>query len=83
MNAPIAIGMPCLPAAAGADRDGALRLIRVALAQQLVEAAAFIGAVGLFAMSYVGIAISLFPLLDTGLSYWVFRGKVRVDIGYH
>ena len=80
------------------------------------EAAPFIGAVGLFVMSYVGIAISLFPLIVpykytlweaasppatqaflivgtlfllpiilmyTGWSYWVFRGKVRADIGYH
>jgi cytochrome d ubiquinol oxidase subunit II len=67
-------------------------------------------------MSYLGIAISLWPmivphrytlwqaassestqaflligplvllpviLLYTGWSYWVFRGKVRADIGYH
>jgi cytochrome bd ubiquinol oxidase subunit II len=76
----------------------------------------FIGALGLFVMSYAGIAISLWPMivpghytLDqaaasestqafllvgtlfllpvilfyTGWSYWVFRGKVRADIGYH
>jgi cytochrome bd ubiquinol oxidase subunit II len=76
----------------------------------------FMGALGLFVMSYVGIAISLWPmivpghytldeaaasestqafllvgtlvllpviLLYTGWSYWVFRGKVRADIGYH
>jgi cytochrome bd ubiquinol oxidase subunit II len=76
----------------------------------------FIGAIGLFALSYAGIAISLWPmivphsftlwdaasspstqaflmvgtlfllpiiLLYTGWSYWVFRGKVRADIGYH
>jgi cytochrome d ubiquinol oxidase subunit II len=76
----------------------------------------FIGAVGLFVMSYIGIAISLWPmivphrftlweaasapstqafllvgtlfllpviLVYTGWSYWVFRGKVRADIGYH
>lgn len=76
----------------------------------------FIGALGLFVMSYLGIAISLWPmivpghftldqaaasqstqafllvgtlallpiiLLYTGWSYWVFRGKVRADIGYH
>ena len=76
----------------------------------------FVGAVALFAMSYLGIAISLWPmivphryslwqaaaspstqaflligtlfllpiiLLYTGWSYWVFRGKVRGDIGYH
>jgi cytochrome d ubiquinol oxidase subunit II len=78
--------------------------------------APFIGALGLFVMSYLGIAISLWPmivprhftleqaaasqstqafllvgtlvllpviLLYTGWSYWVFRGKVRSDIGYH
>ena len=76
----------------------------------------FIGALGLFVMSYIGIAISLWPMivprhftLDqaaasqntqaflligtlfllpviltyTAWSYWVFRGKVRADIGYH
>ena len=76
----------------------------------------FIAAFGLFVMSYLGIAISLWPmivpghftlyqaaaspstqaflligtlfllpviLLYTGWSYWVFRGKVRADIGYH
>jgi cytochrome d ubiquinol oxidase subunit II len=80
------------------------------------EAIPFIGAVGLFFMSYLGIAISLFPMIvphhyslwqaasssDTqafliigtlfllpvilmysAWSYWVFRGKVRADIGYH
>jgi len=80
------------------------------------EAAPFIGAVLLFVMSYLGIAISLFPLIVpykftlwdaassqstqafflvgtvfllpiilmyTGWSYWVFRGKVRGDLGYH
>ena len=80
------------------------------------EAGPFLGAVGIFLMSYVGIAISLWPmivphrytlweaassestqaflligtlvllpviLLYTGWSYWVFRGKVRADIGYH
>jgi cytochrome d ubiquinol oxidase subunit II len=80
------------------------------------EAAPFIGAVGLFVLSYLGIAISLWPLIVpysftlwdaasspdtqaflaigtlfllpvilmyTGWSYWVFRGKVRADIGYH
>lgn len=80
------------------------------------EIAPFIGAVGLFLMSYIGIAISLFPmivphhftlwdaasapetqaflivgtlfllpiiLMYTAWSYWVFRGKVRADIGYH
>jgi cytochrome d ubiquinol oxidase subunit II len=76
----------------------------------------FVGSLGLFIMSYLGIAISLWPmivpghftlhqaasspstqaflligtlvllpviLLYTGWSYWVFRGKVRADIGYH
>jgi cytochrome bd ubiquinol oxidase subunit II len=76
----------------------------------------FIGALGLFAMSYLGLGISLFPMIVphrftlweaaaapstqafllvgtllllpiiltyTGWSYWVFRGKVRADIGYH
>ncbi|HSW68949.1 MAG TPA: cytochrome d ubiquinol oxidase subunit II [Gammaproteobacteria bacterium] len=80
------------------------------------EAAPFIGAIGLFLISYVGIAISLFPmivpkhftlweaasspetqaflivgtlfllpiiLMYSAWSYWVFRGKVRADIGYH
>jgi len=80
------------------------------------EAAPFIGAVGLFLMSYIGIGISLWPmivpyrftlwqaasstntqaflaigtlfllpiiLMYTGWSYWVFRGKVQADIGYH
>ena len=73
-------------------------------------------ALGLFLMSYLGIAISLFPyivprhftlsqaaaspstqaflligtlfllpiiLTYTAWSYWVFRGKVRGDVGYH
>ena len=76
----------------------------------------FVAGLGLFVMSYLGIAISLWPmivpghftlhqaaasestqafllvgtlvmlpiiLLYTGWSYWVFRGKVRADIGYH
>ncbi len=80
------------------------------------EVAPFIGAIGLFVISYIGIAISLWPmivpyrfslwdaasststqaflllgtlfllpiiLMYTGWSYWVFRGKVRADIGYH
>jgi cytochrome d ubiquinol oxidase subunit II len=80
------------------------------------EVLPFIAALGLFAMSYLGIAISLWPmivphhftlwqaasapgtqtflalgtlfllpviLMYTGWSYWVFRGKVRADIGYH
>jgi cytochrome bd ubiquinol oxidase subunit II len=80
------------------------------------EVAPFAAAIGLFVMSYLGIAISLWPmivphkftlwqaaspastqafllvgtlfllpviLMYTGWSYWVFRGKVRADIGYH
>ena len=80
------------------------------------QSGGFIGAIGLFALSYVGIAISLYPmivphhytlmqaasspstqafllvgtlfllpviLVYSGWSYWVFRGKVRADVGYH
>src|ERR1700744_551728 len=80
------------------------------------EHAPFFAALGLFVMSYLGIAISLWPmivpghftlreaaaspstqaflligtlfllpviLVYTAWSYWVFRGKVRADIGYH
>jgi cytochrome d ubiquinol oxidase subunit II len=80
------------------------------------EIAPFIGAIGLFLISYIGIAISLFPMIVPGhftiwqaasspdtqaflivgtlfllpiilmysaWSYWVFRGKVRADVGYH
>ena len=76
----------------------------------------FLSAMGLFAMSYLGIAISLYPyivprhytlwdaassegtqaflligtlfllpiiLMYTAWSYWVFRGKLRGDVGYH
>jgi cytochrome d ubiquinol oxidase subunit II len=80
------------------------------------EGAPFVAAVLLFLFSYLGIAISLWPmivphhltlwqaassestqsflligtlvllpviLLYTAWSYWVFRGKVRGDLGYH
>jgi len=80
------------------------------------DVAPFLGAIGLFLMSFIGIAISLWPmivpyhytlwqaassastqaflligtlfllpiiLMYTAWSYWVFRGKVRGDIGYH
>ena len=80
------------------------------------QSGGFIGAIGLFALSYLGIAISLYPmivpyhftlmqaasspgtqafllvgtlfllpviLVYSGWSYWVFRGKVRADVGYH
>jgi cytochrome d ubiquinol oxidase subunit II len=76
----------------------------------------FFAALGLFVMSYTGIAISLWPmivpghftlgqaaasastqaflligtlfllpiiLVYTAWSYWVFRGKVRSEVGYH
>jgi cytochrome d ubiquinol oxidase subunit II len=76
----------------------------------------FFAALGLFVLSYIGIAISLWPmivpghftldqaaapestqaflligtlvllpviLVYTAWSYWVFRGKVRGDVGYH
>jgi cytochrome bd ubiquinol oxidase subunit II len=79
------------------------------------EVLPFVGGIGLFVLSYIGIAISLYPmivphhftlweaassdrtqvfllvgtlvllpviLMYTGWSYWVFRGKVRSDIGY-
>jgi cytochrome d ubiquinol oxidase subunit II len=78
--------------------------------------APFFGALGLFLLSYLGIAISLWPMIVPGhftlheaasspstqafllvgtlfllptilaytaWSYWVFRGKVRADVGYH
>lgn len=80
------------------------------------EAALFLSAMGLFLMSYTGIAISRWPmivpghftlqqaasspgtqaflligtltlipviLMYTAWSYWVFRGKIRGDMGYH
>jgi len=79
------------------------------------ELTPFLGAIGLFSMSFIGIAISLWPmivpfhytlwqaassestqaflligtlfllpviLMYTAWSYWVFRGKVRSDVGY-
>src|SRR5262249_1391047 len=79
------------------------------------EVIPFVGAMGLFTLSYVGIAISLFPMIVpyhftlweappsprtqafllvgtlfllpiiltySAWSYWVFRGKVRADLGY-
>jgi len=80
------------------------------------DVAPFIAAMGLFAMCYLGLAVSLFPYIVphsltlwdaagapqaqaflligtlflipviftyTAWSYWVFRGKVRSDSGYH
>jgi len=87
-----------------------------AIADPRSELRPFLYAVLLFSLSYLGIAISLFPmivphhyslwqassspdtqiflgvgtlfllpviLVYTGWSYWVFRGKVRADTGYH
>lgn len=80
------------------------------------ELAPFIAAVGLFLLSYTGIAISMWPMIVpyrytlweaasapgtqvflligtvfllpivfmyTGWSYWVFRGKVKAELGHH
>jgi cytochrome bd ubiquinol oxidase subunit II len=80
------------------------------------EALPFLSAIALFLMSFIGITISLWPmivphhytlwqaasapstqaflligtlfllpviLMYTAWSYWVFRGKVRADMGYH
>ncbi len=87
-----------------------------AIADTRADLKPFVYAVLLFILSYLGIAISLFPmivphhyslwqaasspdtqiflgigtvfllpviLVYTGWSYWVFRGKVRADTGYH
>jgi cytochrome d ubiquinol oxidase subunit II len=87
-----------------------------AIANSKSELGPFVYAVLLFSLSYLGIAISLFPMIVphhyslwqaasspdtqiflgvgtlfllpvifvyTGWSYWVFRGKVRADTGYH
>ena len=102
---------------AGADRHRADRAPRVARRSTTApKPRPFVGAIGFSCMSYLGIAISLCPmivpnkytlwqaassnrrrlscwsgtlfllpviLMYTGWSYWVFRGKVRADIGYH
>jgi cytochrome d ubiquinol oxidase subunit II len=80
------------------------------------DSAAFLSAIGLLLLSYVGVAISLWSmivpqhstiwqaassegtqmfllvgtlfllpviLMYTGWFYWVFRGKLRKDVGYH
>jgi cytochrome d ubiquinol oxidase subunit II len=80
------------------------------------DVAPFIAALGLFALSFAGLTVSLFPYIVphaltlwdaagapeaqaflligtlflipiiftyTGWSYWIFRGKVRGDAGYH
>jgi cytochrome d ubiquinol oxidase subunit II len=100
-----------VPVATAAIAYGAWR----ALGGRGGDAAPFIAAQGLFLMSYLGIAVSLWPmivphhytlweaassegtqaflligtlpllpiiLMYTAWSYWVFRGKLRADIGY-
>ncbi len=95
---------------------GALALYAFAALRGRSEAGPFVAAVGLFMLSYLGLAISLYPfivphaitlwdaasspssqaflavgtlsllpiiLVYTAWSYWVFRGKVRADVGYH
>ena len=80
------------------------------------DVAPFLAAMGLFVMCYLGLAISIWPMvvpytislwaaasstksqsflglgtmfllpiifMYTGWSYWVFRGKVKADAGYH
>ena len=87
-----------------------------AIANPKAEVGPFLYSMLLFSLSYLGIAISLFPMIVphhyslwqaasstdtqiflgvgtlfllpvifayTGWSYWVFRGKVRADTGYH
>jgi cytochrome bd ubiquinol oxidase subunit II len=87
----------------------------LSLGRESSQFAPFVSAIGLFVVSYAGIAISLWPmivphryslwqaasavgtqlfllvgtvlllpiiLMYSGWSYWVFRGKVRADIGY-
>lgn len=86
-----------------------------AIANAASQLAAFVAAVGLFVIAYLGVAISWWPmviphhytlwqaaaapgtqifllmglvfllpviLMYSAWSYWVFRGKVRADIGY-
>ena len=101
---------------AGAAGHYGCRLAHLACAGQKRGASrALPRAIGLFVLSYLGIAISLYPmivpphftlwqaassdrtqafllvgtlallplvLMYTGWSYWVFRGKVRSEIGY-
>ena len=87
-----------------------------ALGNSQAQVLPFAGAILLFVLSYLGIAISLYPMIVphhftlweaassaqtqafllagtlvllpvvwmySSWSYWVFRGKVRADIGYH
>ena len=103
-------------ARAGSDPDGDHSLAAWrALQGWGGDQAPFLAAMGLFLMSYLGIAISLWPmivphhfslwqaasspstqaflligtlfllpviLMYTAWSYWVFRGKIRDDVGY-
>ncbi|HET6184138.1 MAG TPA: cytochrome d ubiquinol oxidase subunit II [Acetobacteraceae bacterium] len=87
-----------------------------ALSGEFTDPVPFIGAFGLFVVSYTGVIVSLWPMIVpfhytiwdaasssstqaflllgtlfflpiiimySAWSYWVFRGKVRGDIGYH
>ncbi|WP_210262652.1 cytochrome d ubiquinol oxidase subunit II [Bradyrhizobium brasilense] len=80
------------------------------------EAAPFFSAIGLFVLTYIGMAVSLYPMIVpyqltlweaassprsqafllvgtlfllpviltySSWSYWVFRGKVKAEVGYH
>ena len=104
------------PAALRSDRDhdSAVWLWR-SLAEKR-DVAPFLTAMSLFVMCYVGLGISIWPMvvpytvslwaaasatkaqgflligtmfllpiivMYTGWSYWVFRGKVKADSGYH
>ena len=95
---------------------GALALWLWRALERRHDVAPFVAAMGLFAMCYLGLAVSLFPYIVphkltlweaagapqaqafllvgtlflipvifayTAWSYWVFRGKVRSDSGYH
>ena len=66
---------------AGADRHRARRLLGMAVAQQPLEAAPFLGAICLFVMSYLGIAISLWPMIvPYKFTLWQAASS-RVDAG--
>ncbi len=95
---------------------GLLAVVLLWAVRERREAVPFLAAIGLFVLSYAGLAISLWPhivppditiwqassspatqrfllygvavvvpliLLYTAYSYYVFRGKVRADAGYH
>jgi cytochrome d ubiquinol oxidase subunit II len=95
---------------------GVATLLFRSLARRRSDYLPFFSAIGLFVLSYIGLAISLHPwivpptvtiqdaaspdsslafvlvgaavllpiiLAYTAYSYWVFRGKVSADVGYH